>query len=84
MSIHVDPPSGGEEVNVPVFPNPDVVQLKRFVDVLFKHAERSGFVSLRAFTHRDALGPDQCELLPRAHRIRDDAGGEGATKAPRP
>ena len=29
-------------------------------------------------------GPDQCELLPRAHRVRDDSGGQGATKAPRP
>ena len=54
MTIHVDPAPEGEETNV--FPNPDVAQLKRFVDVLFKHADRKGFVSLRAFRHskRDA------------------------------
>jgi hypothetical protein len=34
-----------------------VAQLKRFVDVLFKHADRKGFVSLRAFPHKKGTPP---------------------------
>ena len=45
-----------------------------------KPVSREQLVALRS----DALGPDERELLPRAHRVRDDSGGQGATKAPRP
>jgi hypothetical protein len=48
------PPRGqnpeGEEVNVPVFPNPDVAQLKRFHAALFKNAD-GGWLLFRAFEH---------------------------------
>jgi hypothetical protein len=57
MNIRVEPASEGEKINVPVFPNPDVTQFKRFVDVLFKHADRKGFVSLRAFPHKKGNPP---------------------------
>jgi hypothetical protein len=53
MNARVDPHANGEQTNAPIFPNPDVVQLKRFADVLFKHAAPVGFVSLRGFQHRD-------------------------------
>jgi hypothetical protein len=47
----------GEQVNAPIFPHPDLVQIKRFVDALFKHADRKGFVSLRAFPHKKGNPP---------------------------
>jgi hypothetical protein len=55
VTIHINPLPQGEETNV--FPNPDVAQLERFVDVLFKRADRKGFVSLRAFPHKEGKAP---------------------------
>ena len=40
-----------------VFPNPDVALLERFASVVFKHADRKGFVSLRAFPHKEGEPP---------------------------
>ncbi|MBR0797539.1 DUF3987 domain-containing protein [Bradyrhizobium jicamae] len=44
------PPGGDEKVSGPEFPNPDVVQLKRFHAALFKNAD-GGWLLLRAFEH---------------------------------
>ena len=55
MTIHINPLPQGEETNV--LPNPDVAQLERFVDVLFKRAYCKGFVSLRAFPHKKGNSP---------------------------
>jgi hypothetical protein len=64
MNAHADPHAKGEHINVPVFPNPDVVQLERFADAIFKHADPRGFVSLRAFAHRDNTPPIFIEPIP--------------------
>jgi len=55
VTIHINPLPQGEKTNV--FPNPDVALLERFASVVFKHADRKGFVSLRAFPHKEGEPP---------------------------
>jgi hypothetical protein len=58
VSIHIDPHANGEHIDVPVFPNPDVMQLKRFADAAFRHAD-GGWLLLRAFEHKLANGEER-------------------------